>query len=200
MASKGNWTCKTEVLRWLINAEAGTVILPEQKHLELLQLLATLSTQTPDGPEGTGALGGENLLHATRGAQSGSTPLPNPACPTHLAEIVCPEPSYLGFYYASGIGAREVLLNLSGLGTSLVWRHPWPTHIIAALISDKNPKGTLTNSDLDLVALVLHKATLLETYPEATMAALLMGSDNTRTVSWSTREASTIKPVVSDLL
>ena len=45
MAGKGNWTCKKEVLGWRIYTEVGTVALPEQKHLELLQMLAIPSTQ-----------------------------------------------------------------------------------------------------------------------------------------------------------
>ena len=45
MAGEGDWTCKKEVLGWLINTEAGTVALPEQKHLEFLQLLTILATQ-----------------------------------------------------------------------------------------------------------------------------------------------------------
>ena len=94
----------------------------------------------------------------------------------------------------------RVWLNPSGLGTSIVWRHPWPPDIIKEIISDRNPYGTLRNSDLKLNALVLHEATLLETCPEAMMAAPQSGSDNTPTVSWSTQEASTINPVVADLL
>ena len=34
-----------------------------------------------------------------------------------------------------------------------------------------NTEGTLEKSDLELATLVLHKATLLDTYPEAKMAA-----------------------------
>ena len=81
-----------------------------------------------------------------------------------------------------------------------MWRHPWPPDIVKALILDRNPEGTLTNSDLDIAALVLHEATLLDTCLEATMAAPRSVLDNTTTVSWSTREASTINPVVADLL
>ena len=81
-----------------------------------------------------------------------------------------------------------------------MWRHPWSPDIIKALITDRNPEGTLTNSDPNPAALVLQEATLLETCPEATMAAPQSGLDNTPTISWSTREASTINPVVADLL
>ena len=87
-----------------------------------------------------------------------------------------------------------------GLGTSLVWRHPWLPDIIKAIISDKNPEGTLTNSYLDLSALVLHEATLLDTCPEATMATPRSVLDNMPAVSWSTRETSTINPMVAYLL
>ena len=81
-----------------------------------------------------------------------------------------------------------------------MWRHPWPPDIITAIISDRNPEGDLINSNLELDALVLHEATLLEACPEATMAAPRSVLDNTPTVLWSTREALTIKPVVADLL
>ena len=63
-----------------------------------------------------------------------------------------------------------------------------------------NPKGTITNSDLELAALVLQEANLLGAVPKASMAAPRSGSDNTPTVSWSTHEASMINPVVVDLL
>ena len=45
MSGEGDWTCKKEVFGWQINTEADTVALPEQKHLELLQLLAIPATQ-----------------------------------------------------------------------------------------------------------------------------------------------------------
>ena len=81
-----------------------------------------------------------------------------------------------------------------------MWLHPWPPDIIAALILDSNPGGTLTNSKLKLAALVLHEATHLDVCPEANIAAACSGLHNTPTVSWSTWEASTINPVVADLL
>ena len=67
---------------------------------------------------------------------------------THLAEIVNRELTRLGFCDASGIGAGGVWLDPSISVSSLMWRHPWPTNIILALISDRNNGGTLTNSDL----------------------------------------------------
>ena len=124
------------------------------------------------------------------------------AQPMHLAEIVRREPNHVGLCdaYEIKVGGGGVWLNTSGSGTSLVWRHPWPPGIIAALISDRNPEWTLTNSDLEIAALVLHKSTLLKICPETTIAAPRLGSENTPTVSWSTREALTTNPVFADLL
>ena len=81
-----------------------------------------------------------------------------------------------------------------------MWHHPCLPDIIATLVSDTNPGGALTKSDLDLAALIIHEAILLEVCPDANMAVPRSGSDNTPTISWSTREASTINPVVADLL
>ena len=85
-------------------------------------------------------------------------------------------------------------------GKDLLWRHPWPSDIIADLISSTDMEGEITNSDLELDALILHEATLLVAVPEASLVAPCSGLDNTLTISWSMKEASTINPVVADLL
>ena len=54
-------------------------------------------------------------------------------------------------------------------GQHLVWRLPWPPDIVDDLILSTNPHGKITNSDLELAALVLQEATLLEAVPKASM-------------------------------
>ena len=58
----------------------------------------------------------------------------------------------------------------------------------------------ISNSDLKLAALVLQKATLLEAFPKAHMAAPRLGSNNTPTVSWTMRKAPMINLAVAELL
>ena len=80
-------------------------------------------------------------------------------------------------------------VNLAGTGHNLVWWHPCPADITAELVSLANRNGMITNSDLDLTALVLQEATLLESVPKACMALPRSVSDNTSNVSWGMREA-----------
>ena len=85
-------------------------------------------------------------------------------------------------------------------GSSVVRRQPWSPEIFAALILDKNPGRILTNSNLELAALVLHEASLLHVCPDANIAVPRSGPDNIPTVSWSTQEAYTFNPFVTYLL
>ena len=39
-----------------------------------------------------------------------------------------------------------------------VWQVKWTTNIVRQLVSFTNPGSTITNSDLELAALVLHEA------------------------------------------
>ena len=45
MAGKGNWTYTKEVLGWLINIEAGKLVLLEPTHMDILQLVSIPATQ-----------------------------------------------------------------------------------------------------------------------------------------------------------
>ena len=75
--------------------------------------------------------------------------------PKHLAGIVRQQPTHLGFCDASGLGVGGMWLRLDRTGQNLVWQHPWPPEIITSLVSLTNPHGTITNSNLELSALVL---------------------------------------------
>ena len=67
----------------------------------------------------------------------------------------------MGFYDASGLGIRGVWLETSNSGISIVWHHLWPPDIIDDLVLVTNPGGVLTNSNLNISALILHNITLL---------------------------------------
>ena len=107
------------------------------------------------------------------------------AWPTHLAEIFRRKPTHLELCNALGLGVGGMWLDPSRSGRNLVWRHPWLLDIIADLVSSNNLKGTITKSDLELVALILHEATLRMAVPTARMATPRSRTDNTTTILWS---------------
>ena len=119
---------------------------------------------------------------------------------TYIAEIVQRLPTDLGFADVLGLGGGDVWLDPNGNGTHFVWSFQRSADIQADLVSFDNPKGGITNSDLELAALVLHEATFPKVCKTAAWRAPLTGSDNTPTVAWIFKEASTVNPVVANLL
>ena len=120
--------------------------------------------------------------------------------PTYLVEIVQCLATDMGYTNASGLGCGGVWIEPNEDGVRYVWRLPWPEDIMADLVSSKNPQGRITNSDFELAALVLQEETFTFVSTDPTWRAPLTGSKNTPTVAWTFLEASTVNPVVADLL
>ena len=98
------------------------------------------------------------------------------------------------------MGAGGVWIDPNEDGLNYVCRLPWPEDIRTDLVSFDNPQGRITNSDLELSALVLQEATFSFVCTSPSWRAPFTGSDNTPTVAWYFRESSTINPVVAELL
>ena len=105
--------------------------------------------------------------------------------PTNVNELVLMWPSDAGYVNASATGVDGALFPLCEGGKSLVWRIPWPPDIRAALVSLANPKGNITNSDLQQAGVVLQFAICTCNFP-AHHSSTLIFSDHVVTVSWST--------------
>jgi hypothetical protein len=123
--------------------------------------------------------------------------------PTHVSELVqADSPDYIGYCDASGFGAGGVWFGGQKDLAPIVWRIEWPKDITEALVSDKNPLGTITNSDLEMAGVVLHEAVLESHIGNAMEAAhLVIGCDNSPAVSWTTRMASrSASPIAYRLL
>jgi len=56
---------------------------------------------------------------------------------------------------ASVIGAGGVLLSIRGLCKNTVWRVEWLVEVSREVVSDRNPKGSVTKSDLEMAAILL---------------------------------------------
>ena len=74
-----------------------------------------------------------------------------------------------------------------------------PPQIQASLISEQNPRGTITNSDLELVATIGHVATLAK-YHDLRELTVATFSDNALAVAWGTKGSVTTAGPASYLL
>jgi len=111
--------------------------------------------------------------------------------PTHVKELVQQLLNYTGYCNESAFGAGGGWFGANIALPPSVWRVQWPPNITSDVILDSNPKGRLTNSDLEMAVVVLQEAVLeaqLGTTIAGTQAAI--GSDNNPIVAWLTRMAS----------
>lgn len=76
--------------------------------------------------------------------------------PTHVNELVSGTPDWKGGALdASGEGAGGVWIPGNKAIAPTVWRVQWPKEVVARLVTDANPPGDITNSDLEMAAEVL---------------------------------------------
>ena len=114
--------------------------------------------------------------------------------PTHVDELVPEEnPRFMGASDAAKPGMGGVWLpptNESHLISPLVWRQPFPLGVQQQVVSVENPKGRITNSDLELAATVAHQAVLTQ-HQTITRATIHMYCDNTPAVAWQRKGSTT---------
>ena len=106
--------------------------------------------------------------------------------PTHLAEIVPQDPSYLGATDAAKPGMGGIYYDSSG--QPYVWRCPFPEDVQNTLVSVDNPSGRITNSDLEHAAL-LAQVGLIASRDDVRFHTIGNLSDNTPAVSRVTKGA-----------
>jgi hypothetical protein len=108
--------------------------------------------------------------------------------PTHIKELVPGDDHYTGYCDACADGAGGVWLSGDLHLRPLVWRVPFPPDISSQVVSTTNPRGRLTNSDLEMAAVLLHYMVLQQ---EVDLRFVRTGiwSDNTPTVAWTSRMA-----------
>ena len=126
--------------------------------------------------------------------------------PTRIAELVPLPPSALGYHDASGIGAGgvwTVASHVNPRGTSspqpLLWRLTWPVDIRNQLITDLNPNGTITISDLELAGSLLHLDIIAQNY-DIRERTILSKTDNMATLFWTRKGSTSTSKVPAYLL
>jgi hypothetical protein len=119
--------------------------------------------------------------------------------PTHVSKLVQNPLDYVGYCDASGwdmgglwFGGRQTL-------EATVWRVKWPADITTSIISDSNPSGTITNSDLEMAGVLMHESVLEEALGAEAMvtAQMAIGCNNSAAVAWTQRMATHSKSPTS---
>jgi hypothetical protein len=120
---------------------------------------------------------------------------------THVRELVLDMPQYVGYHDAAADRAGGVWFSLVNNMSPVVWQAAFLQDITSKVVSNDNPEGRLTNSDLELAAEVMAVGIALAVAP--TVKHVLLGTlcNNTPTVSWIEKMASKAKgPTAGHLL
>lgn len=117
--------------------------------------------------------------------------------PTSLEELVPGCDLHVGACDAAKDGRGGVWFTDDG--DAIVWREPYPEKVRTEVVSDKNPSGKLTNSDLELEGTVLHHWVLGKTAP-VSGETTYTGCDNTPAVAWRTKGSSTSRKARAKIL
>jgi hypothetical protein len=121
--------------------------------------------------------------------------------PTMVMELMPSTPWYVCYVDASGSGVGGVWISGTKEIKPYVWRAEWPKEISNQLVSFKNPKGTITNSDLEMAGVLLAWL-VLELLSPISLQHSTVGifCDNTPAVSWSNRLQSSKSVIAGHLL
>jgi len=110
--------------------------------------------------------------------------------PTPCVDLVPAPADYGGYCDASKGGAGGVWFGLNKKLPAIVWRVEFPIEIQKQLVSFDNPKGSISNSDLEMAGLLLQWM-VLENFADLAHAHVACWCDNTPTVSWASHLLAT---------
>ena len=121
--------------------------------------------------------------------------------PTIVMELVPSAPWYVSYVDAAGSGVGGVWISGTNIIKPYVWRMQWPADITKNIVSFSNPKGTITNSDLEMAGVLLAWLVLEQIAPKSLQFSTVgIFCDNTPAVSWSNRLQSSKSVVAGHLL
>lgn len=226
---EATWSTYKTILGWTIDTLRGTIELPARRKARLLEILGEarhrkrISTKTCQKLLGElrsmvlGLPGGSGLFsqlqHALTIARGSRVRLKKGARahlqdlytialdlarrPTRIAELFPSDPPHhTGTTDASGSGAGGTLLSSS---SGKFWRWEYPPDIVRSLVTDQNPAGTISISDLELAATIIHEGVLAHDQ-DITEQTVRTGCDNIAAVAWRNKGSTTTEGPAAYLL
>ena len=120
--------------------------------------------------------------------------------PTLCKDLVTGWPDYVGIVDASSYGVGGVVIGELSPIPPTVFRLQWPSDISADLVSFDNPKGCITNSELEMAGLLLLWLCLEGVAIDMAHKHVALFSDNSPTVNWVAKMASKQSRVAAQLV
>ena len=121
--------------------------------------------------------------------------------PTKCRELVADWPDFIVDKDASGQGVGGIMVMEKRACVPTVFRYKWPDDIKADLVSEHNPNGRITNSDLEMAGLLMLWLVMENVCDVESGTHVALFSDNQHTVvSWVTHMASKSSDVAGQLL
>jgi len=106
--------------------------------------------------------------------------------PTPCEDLVPALADFGGYCDASQMGAGGVWFGLERKLPPIIWRIEFPPEIRKQMVTQSNPKGSISNSDLEMTGLLLQWI-VLESITDLAHAHVACWCDNTPTVAWATK-------------
>ena len=120
--------------------------------------------------------------------------------PNECKDLVATSPDYIGILNASSHGVRGVIIRELSELPPTEFRFHWPPEISADIVSSTNPKGTITNSDLEMAGLLLLWLCMEGIAPDLAHKHIALFSNNLPAVSWVTKMVSKKSCVAAQLV
>ena len=120
--------------------------------------------------------------------------------PTRCKELVAAWPDYIGVKDASGQGVGGIIIGENKECIPTVFRLEWPEDIKQDLLSQENPNGRITNSDLEMAGLLMLWLIMEDVCKPLRECHIALFSDNSPTISWVERLASKKSLVAAQLV
>jgi hypothetical protein len=120
--------------------------------------------------------------------------------PTKCRNLVQGWPDYVGITDASGHGVGGCIVGETAPVPPTVFRYQWPTDISNDIVTNDNPSGRITNSDLEMAGLLMLWLVMEDVCPTVSDAHVALFSDNSPTVHWVQRLAAKHSTVAMQLV
>ena len=120
--------------------------------------------------------------------------------PTKCSSLVSAWPDFVGIKDASKHGVGGIIIGENRAMPPTVFRFEWPLDIKNDVISESNPTGRITNSDLEMAGLMLLWLVMEAVCGNMESAHVALFSDNSPTIHWVERMAARNSAVAMQLL